>query len=438
MANSAAAGDFCFVHAADLHLDTPFKGISGTAPHVAAALREASLEAFDELVQLCLSRGAAFLVIAGDIYDGAERGLRAQLRFRDGLQRLSDAGIRSFVVHGNHDPVDEGWSAMTSWPELTHVFGHERVEAVEVLRDGQAVATVQGISYGRRDVTENLAQRFATRAGGGLQIGLLHCNVAGAADGYAAYSPCTLEELRAIGLDYWALGHIHIAMILSGSAGGDEPWVVYPGNLQARSRKPSELGPKGAMVVQVSGGRVESVERVACDRIRFEAVELDIAGLQGAADVRAELAAAAVDLHETAEGRALILQARLAGRGEAHSELRHEGYLEDLLSALRDENKGLSPFVWWDRIEDETLPALDLEELARSDDFAAELLDLASELGGGGIDVPLGDSEIAEMIGKMPKELQRLALEIANEEMGAKTLMERSVVAALDRLEVGG
>ena len=94
--------DFSFVHAADLHLDTPFKGIGSTAPFVAEQLREASLAAFDSLVELCLERRAAFLVVAGDVYDGPERGLRAQLRFRDGLARLSDAGISSFVVHGNH------------------------------------------------------------------------------------------------------------------------------------------------------------------------------------------------------------------------------------------------------------------------------------------------------------------------------------------------
>src|SRR5271167_1437646 len=100
MKESARVPDFTFVHSADLHLDTPFKGIGGTAPYVAKRLRDASLAAFDRLVELCLQRRAAFLVVAGDIYDGPERGLRAQLRFRDGLARLSDAGISSFVVHG--------------------------------------------------------------------------------------------------------------------------------------------------------------------------------------------------------------------------------------------------------------------------------------------------------------------------------------------------
>ena len=129
--------DFSFVHAADLHLDTPFKGIGSTAPHVAEQLREASLAAFDSLVELCLERRVAFLVVAGDIYDGPERGLRAQLRFRDGLARLSSAGISSFVVHGNHDPVETGWSALGGpWPERVTVFGTGTVKAVPVEVDG--------------------------------------------------------------------------------------------------------------------------------------------------------------------------------------------------------------------------------------------------------------------------------------------------------------
>src|ERR1039457_5657412 len=137
--------DFSFVHAADLHLDTPFKGIGETAPLVAERLREASLAAFDALVELCLVREAAFVLVAGDIYDGAERGLRAQLRFRDGLERLSLAGISSFIVLGNHDPVRTGWSAIgDSWPERTTIFGADEVGVVAVERDGCQIATVQG------------------------------------------------------------------------------------------------------------------------------------------------------------------------------------------------------------------------------------------------------------------------------------------------------
>jgi len=100
---------FRFIHAADLHLDTPYEGIGRASEEVQRELQDASLEAFDGLVDLALEREVAFVVISGDIYDGAERGLRAQMRFLNGLRRLSAANIRTFIIHGNHDPLD-GWS----------------------------------------------------------------------------------------------------------------------------------------------------------------------------------------------------------------------------------------------------------------------------------------------------------------------------------------
>ncbi len=406
--------------------------MSLSAPHVGAALREASLEAFDQLVLLCLERDAAFLVLAGDIYDGAERGLRAQLRFRDGLERLSDAGIPTFVAHGNHDPVEEGWSAVSSWPELVHVFGAGAVEAVPVVRGGEQIAIVQGVSYGHRDVTENLALGYFRQPGPGLQVGVLHCNVAGAADGYALYSPCTLSDLREAGLDYWALGHIHSRMVLSGAPDRSDPWVVYPGDLQARSPKASESGPKGATVVEVRDGRVRGVEAVACDRIRFSPVTLEIEGLDGLDDVRAELSELASSELAKSNGRSLVLHGVLRGRGTVHAELARESVLEELLQTLRSDCRQVSPFVWWDHLRVETAPVLDLDELRRDEDFAGELVRMADELSAGGLDT----DEVGDLLGKMPRELDRLARELLRHELAWPDLVRAFAVAALDLVKV--
>jgi len=348
---------------------------------VAEQLREASLAAFDSLVDLCLERGAAFLVIAGDIYDGPERGLRAQLRFRDGLARLSAAGISSFVVHGNHDPVETGWSALgDSWPERVTVFGSGTVRSVPVEIDGVPVATVQGVSFARRSEQENLALRFARAAGSGIQIGVLHCNVQGAASGYQDYSPCTLDELRSLGLDYWALGHVHSRMVLSGRQGSDEPWVVYPGNLQARSPKPSERGPKGATLVHVRGGRITDVEPIWCDVVRFDLVQLDVGGISDFAELRGRLVLAARELLASADGRSLVLRGQLIGQGDLHFDLRRPGALHDLLVALREDFALDQPFCWWDNIDDESRPEIDLDVARDGSDFAADLIAIADEL----------------------------------------------------------
>jgi exonuclease SbcD len=381
MATSRSVPDFSFVHAADLHLDTPFKGIGATAPFVGEQLREASLEAFDALVETCFEHEAAFLVVAGDIYDGPERGLRAQLRFRDGLARLSDSGISSFIVHGNHDPVETGWSALGgAWPDRVTVFGSDEVGAVTVERDGAPLATVQGISYGQRREQRNLALRFRAAAGPGLQVGVLHCNVQGAASGYDDYSPCSLADLRSAGIDYWALGHIHSRLVLSGATGSAEPWVVYPGNLQARSPKPSERGPKGSTVVRVAAGRVVAADPVACDRIRFDAVEVDAGGIDDLGELRGELANAALDRLGGAQGRSIVVRGRVVGRSGLAGDLRRPGVLADLLTTLREDFSQAAPFCWWDALEDASASRIDLEVVRAGSDFASDLVAMADRL----------------------------------------------------------
>src|SRR5580698_10557440 len=236
---------FRFIHAADLHLDTPFAGLGRVSPEIAGRLRDASLEAFDALVRMAIERKAAFVIFAGDIYDSADRGVRAQLRFLRGVARLGEHGITVFVAHGNHDPMD-GWSAVRRLPENLVVFGSDAVERHTMGREDEPWAHVYGISYPRRDVTENLALRFQRTEAPGLHIGVLHANVGNQPE-HPAYSPCTVADLGAAGMDYWALGHIHQYQRLAEG----RPWIVYPGSLQAM--KSSELGPRGAVVVEVAG-----------------------------------------------------------------------------------------------------------------------------------------------------------------------------------------
>lgn len=418
---------FTFVHAADLHLDTPFKGIGQVAPRVAAALQDASLSAYDRLVTLCLERGAAFVVIAGDVYDGAERGIRAQIRFRDGLQRLSDAGIQSFVVHGNHDPV-AGWNAVSTWPERATVFGTDAVGSVEVHRDGELLAVVHGISYWRRDVRENLALRFRRSPQRAFQVGVLHCNVSGAAAGYDDYSPCSVSDLCRAGLDYWALGHIHGRMVLSGRAHADEPWIVYPGNLQARSPKPSERGAKGAFVVSVEGERVIDCNPVACDLIRFADVELDLSATSELDDVRNALDDLAAEQLAAADGRSVVLRGRLVGRSELHQAFRRHGAVDELLAMLRS-GSVTEPFCWWDRLEDLSAPPRELRPVGAGSDFASDLVRLTEEIGR----VPESAAEwLSELTSALPKSLQARSSAIAERE--ASDLLGRALTIALDEL----
>ncbi len=408
-----SAPKFRFIHAADLHLDTPFAAIGRAAPEIAERLRDASLESFDRLVALAVERQAAFVVFAGDIYDNSERGVRAQLRFMRGIEQMGAHGILAFVAHGNHDPMD-GWSAMRRLPDNLVVFGSEAVEDHTVGPESEPLAQIYGISYGRRDVTENLALRFRRNGLPGLHIGVLHCNVGGQQD-YQAYSPCSIEDLTAARMDYWALGHIHqYQRLVEG-----RPWIVYPGSLQAM--KSSELGPRGAVVVEATGEVVENVEFVPLDSVRFARADVDITG---ESDLRS-LQRTILLSQGVNDGTDVLLSVTLTGRGPLHHDLRRPGALDDLRRDLREELGTARPFIWIDRIADQSRAELDREAISTRGDFSAELTRLVDRLR----DDPEG---LAKIVAEMARRGDR------PEPYDAAALLREAEDRALDLLESGG
>jgi DNA repair exonuclease SbcCD nuclease subunit len=358
---------FRFVHAADLHIDSPFAGVGDADNRVATRLREATYEAFQNLVDLCINQNADFLVIAGDVYDGADRSVRAQLRFRDGLSKLAEAGIQSFVVHGNHDPLD-GWQSSISWPEGVHVFG-ATPEWKNFEKNGEVVAAVQGMSYPTREVTENLAIQFAPPESGNLfAIGLLHANV-GANSAHPNYAPCTVEDLSGSGIDYWALGHVHTRQTLKRAA----PVIAYPGNTQGRH--PNETGARGALVVDVDPSGASRSDFVALDVVRWERSDVDISSLETIDSLDSAIRQATDNLSVQAEDRDVVCRLNIVGRGPLHEQLAADGAVDDLLDSVRNTwNASGSPWVWVERITDSTRPAIDIEARAKQDDFLGATL----------------------------------------------------------------
>src|SRR5678815_3517801 len=232
-----------FIHAADLHLDSPFRGVGDVSPELREQLQTATMGALQKIVDHTISARADFLVIAGDLYDSRDRSLRALLTFRRQMERLAERDISVYIVHGNHDPLNGWGSEFQLPPNVTTFTGKPATEPV--IRRGKEIARVTGISYARERVTENLASSMKPDSDSPYSVGLLHANVAGQT-GHADYAPVTLDELSSSGFDYWALGHVHTRSILA-----QEPaTVVYPGNPQGRN--PREPGPRGCLQVDIN------------------------------------------------------------------------------------------------------------------------------------------------------------------------------------------
>ncbi len=355
---------------------------------VGERLRESTFEAFRNLIDLCIDEQVDFLVIAGDIYDGADRSVRAQLRFRDGMRRLSEAGIAAYIVHGNHDPLD-GWLSAITWPEGVHVFGPEP-EWKTVELNGEPLAAIQGVSFPTREVRENLVARFETpEVNSPFTIGLLHCNVGGNTD-HDNYAPCTLDDLKLTALDYWALGHVHTRQTLR----RQNPAVVYPGNIQGRH--PNEAGQRGCLMVDVSGEGLINTRFQALDVVRWEPAEVDISDIGTLDRLEDAIQQKLDDLGVKAEGRDVVCSLSLVGRGPLHTELVRQGAVIDLLTELRA-TASESPWVWVERVYDRTRPELDLDSRSEADDFLGATLRRVDEV----LDDQESMQELASVVGEV-------------------------------------
>ena len=231
-----------YIHAADLHLDTPFLGLtrSDAGEALQAQLRDATFTALQRLFDLCEQLRPDFLVLAGDIYNQEEHSVKAQLALRDGCLRLQACGIPVFWAHGNHDPLDSRLKTV-DWPGNVTIFGPEPGQHV-LYRDGAPVAVIHGISHARIREARNLALLFHRQPDMAcFQLGVLHCSVEGS-PAQDRYAPCALADLRAARLDAWALGHVHERRVLS-----RRPFIAYPGNTQGRHIH--EDGPRGCLLV---------------------------------------------------------------------------------------------------------------------------------------------------------------------------------------------
>lgn len=408
-----------FVHAADLHLDAPFKGVDARDARVREALTASTYEALGRIVDVCVARQADFLVLAGDVYNAGEPSLRAQFAFREACQVLAEAGVRVFVARGNHDAAAPG--TRLSLPDNVHEFSSAEVERVLFEGDDGVSCALYGRSYATSAEKANLAASFRRDASDALAVGVLHANVGGR-PGHEPYAPCSLEDLRAAGMDYWALGHIHKPEVLA-----DSPQVAYAGCPQGLN--PTESGARGCRFVSLSADGVTS-EFVSTASVVWEQATIDASALADPDDIVEALVSAADAVALSAGDRPAIVRLTLTGRSPAHAALARPGAMADIGSELAAAGMGRDPWVWVDRVTDRTRPVLDLDALRDGGDLAGDLVRLADALCADETTLGTYLAAVASPV------LARLDGRDAPEP-DAASLVERARDLALDRLLAG-
>lgn len=367
---------FSFIHTSDLHLDCPFDGLGSIPADLAGVLRQATFTAFDRLVDLCIEKKTSFLLVAGDIYNSEDKSLRAQLKFRNGLAKLSDAGIDSYVVFGNHDPTS-GWSASLDWPPKAHIYHSRSVESHEACCGDTPVAMISGVSYPKKDVRNNLAAQFPKRDGSLFSIGLLHCSCGLSGGSHEPYAACDLSDLSRE-YDYWALGHVHSRSVLQQS----NPTVVYPGNPQGLN--PKETGPRGCYLVEVDDNNEAHLEFIETDSVRWFWEDVSVEDVSREQDVLDALSNKLSDVRSRASRPALV-RWNLTGRTPLHRMLSRSEFITDLVDSLREtESTSSDEMVWVESIRNMTRPVIDIEERRMSEDFTGDFVRLVQAARGSG------------------------------------------------------
>jgi DNA repair exonuclease SbcCD nuclease subunit len=202
-----------------------------------------------------------------------------------------------------------------------------------------------------------------------LAVAVLHANV-GQRPGWDNYAPCAIADLQAAGMDYWALGHVHVPGPIC-----DRPPIVYSGSTQGLD--PTEEGPRGCYVVELdpSGAQLEFVETAA---VLWRRLAVDLSGAATLDEAHRMVGEACATARRDGGGRPVLARVELEGRSQVHADLARPGVLADLTADLRRQELDEEPWLWIDRVRDATAAAIDLEALEAEEGLRGDLVRLAA------------------------------------------------------------
>lgn len=414
-----------FIHASDLHIDSPLRGLDRYDGAPVERLRSATRSALERLVDRALAERVDFLLLAGDIYDRDWQDFHTGLFFRAQMVRLERAGIRCFIVQGNHDAQGVISRQLTLPPNVT-VFSSRAAQTVRL--DDLSVA-IHGRSFPEREVNGDLVPSYPPPVPGFFNIGLLHTSLTGRA-GHDTYAPTDLPTLVAKGYDYWALGHVHAREVLN-----ERPRIVFCGNLQGRHAK--ETGAKGCELVTVEAGRVEA-EFIALDVVRWSQLSVPLDGVDRLESLNEAFARALEPVLAGTADRLHAVRVTLTGSTELHRlEAAQPGTLAAAMHAAA-QDIGTAE-IWIEQVRLDLSTPLDRAQAAQRQDAVGELVRLVDTIAGDDQELMRrAQVELGDLLGAMPAEVTAGDVPRLDDPAELRSLLMDAEATVLARLSAPG
>ncbi len=363
------AKQITFIHAADLHLGAPLRGLRAASPALGERLARAIPEAYDRLISVAVNRKVDFVVLAGDIFDQAQPSYANFLQFVEGLQKLHVAGIPVYMLAGNHDPMTAWQNSFSDLPPNTYMFPGDRPGFAVYSREGEPLALLGGRGFQTRVVSreESIAAGItleAAREACGVDapfaVGVLHTGL----DIDTDKAPVSRAELLRSGFDYWALGHIHKRIVDS----PNNPRLVFPGCIQGRDIH--ETGARGCYQVTLTEGQPNRLEFVPLASVAWQIAHVDVSSCATVSDCHDTIMRELFRLNGMAKCEEMVERIILHGATDLHSVLEKPGVLQDLRNQI---NEGY-PIFYCDALIDHTEYPFDRDAILEEGLFPATLL----------------------------------------------------------------
>ena len=414
-----------FIHASDLHIDSPLRGLDRYDGAPVERLRTATRSALERLVDRALAEQVDFLLLAGDIYDRDWQDFHTGLFFRGQMVRLERAGIRCFIVQGNHD-AQGVISRQLTLPSNVMVFSSRAAQTIRL--DDLSVA-IHGRSFPEREVNEDLVPSYPPPVSGYFNIGLLHTSLTGRA-GHDTYAPTDLPTLVAKGYDYWALGHVHAREVLN-----ERPRIVFCGNLQGRHAK--ETGAKGCELVTVEAGRVEA-EFIALDVVRWSQLSVPLDGVDRLESLNEAFARALEPVLAGTTDRLHAVRVTLTGSTELHRlEAAQPGTLAAAMHAAAQDIGAAE--IWIEQVRLGLSTPLDRAQAAQRQDAVGELVRLVDTIAGDDQELMRrAQVELGDLLGAMPAEVAAGDVPRLDDPAELRSLLMDAEATVLARLSASG